>query len=148
MVSQQSHSSEPARPSQAAGGTSRKVLTASWTACPTSSAVTGSKPSEVPRSPGVMARASVSPVTSRRRRAGRDADHGLQPPAARLDDRSRAGVVVVTDQQHPPDPRPRDDQALPEDLRGVPGAAELRQHAVADMAAFTSQKIIESVPDG
>src|SRR5262249_39231099 len=57
-------------------------------------------------------------------------------------------VVLVTAHQHPVDPgRPRDDQALPEDLSRVTPAAVLWQDGITDVAAPLDEKVVEPEPD-
>jgi len=55
---------------------------------------------------------------------------------------------LIADDQHPVHPgRPRDDQALPEDLGGVAPPAVLGQDAVADVAAPLGEMRVEREPD-
>jgi hypothetical protein len=91
---------------------------------------------------------SVDPVPALRRSSSSGVDDGIQSPAARLDDGSRANVVVVAREEYPLDSvGSRDDKALPEYFGRVAAAAMPRQDTVADVAAFVCEKVVEGVPD-
>ena len=73
----------------------------------------------------------------------------LEDPTASLDDRCRAGVVFVTDDQQPLDPLPMPQvDGLAKDLRGVAPTPECGQHAVPDMTALPGQPLVELETNG
>jgi hypothetical protein len=92
---------------------------------------------------------SVDPVSAYPGSSCGGVNDGIQLPAAGLDNRNRADVVIVAGHQHPVDSvGPGDDQALPENLGRVAAPPVPRKDAIAYVAAFSFEKVVESVADG
>ncbi len=92
---------------------------------------------------------SADPVAAFRGLVGAGLDHGLEPPAAGLDDHPGSRVVLVADHQDPADAvRPGDHEALPEYLGGVAAPPVPGKNGVADVAAFPGEDFVEGETDG
>ena len=69
-------------------------------------------------------------------------------PATRFDDGYRSDVVLVTGHECPLDSVSLgDDKALPEDLGSVAAPPVLGKDAIADVAAFSFEKVVEGMTD-